>query len=120
MGLAHMSGDRVLRQTGSTCTWYSRTGSTETRDANGTLNRADTYGPGTPLICMVGQPSRHWKTQWAEADLIGSIECYIPVGTNILPRDKVTFDGLDYRAIDLSKWPGVGPSVLLQRIDGIT
>ena len=121
MGLDHLNADHLLADTGQRCTHYPRTGSTETRDSGtGVMNRTDTYSGGTEMDCMQDQPSRKWADRWPEADLTGSIILYLPAASTVAARDKVTFDGLDYRVLDVQKWNGIGVPCLLQRTEGAT
>ena len=117
--LGRLNADHLLRGTGQTCVWYARTGSTETRDANGVVNRADTFATGVTLSCMIAEPSRKWLDRWPDADLRGSIQIYLPAASTVAMRDMVLYDSLNYRVIDVGKWPDVGIPVLCQRTDGI-
>lgn len=110
----HLNGDHLLKDS---CSYYSYTARTE--DST-TLVKTLTYAAAVTTACMVQpQIGRRWEARFPADDLVDTCEIWLPEATAAKPRDKIVWNSVTYRIMDVGDWQGF-KSALMKRIEGVT
>ena len=108
----------TLMPPGSSCSWYQRTGTTESSAGDDSA----VYADAVDIACMPGPLSRKWAMRFPDADLTGTMEIWFAdeAAAAIRAEDKIEYASIAYLVLDTESYHGAGYSAVVQRIEGVS
>jgi hypothetical protein len=112
--MSYLEADFLLEDS---CQWQQRIGESED---SGTLDDTQLYAGATTLACLINQPSARWLNRHPDMQLTRALEFALPHDCTVKVRDRLIYDDIIYRVVDVASWAGAGVIALGEMQEGIT